>query len=183
MSQPYVGQMTIFAGNFAINGWAMCTGQLTAISQNAALFTLIGTTYGGDGQNTFALPDMRGRVGIGQGTQSGLSTYVLGQTGGQEQVQLTAAQLPQHSHTLNATSTTASSQNISASALPGNTANVTPEATNFYVSNVGSPAPTFLTLANATIGQAGGNVAHDNMMPYLTMTYLISLFGIFPSRN
>jgi microcystin-dependent protein len=184
MSQPYVGQMTIFAGNFAISGWAFCDGRLLAISQFSTLFNLIGTTYGGDGQSTFGLPNMQSRVAVGMGTTSGTGTnYFIGQTSGTEQVTVSQAQLPVHSHTLNATSATASSQAIGSTMLPANTANVSPVPSNFYVSNTGTPPPTFLNLSAATIGPAGGGVGHENRMPFLAMTYLISLFGIYPSQN
>ena len=171
--QPFVGEIALVGFNFAPSGWATCSGQLMAIDQNQALFALIGTTFGGDGQSTFALPDLRGRriVGVGQGP--GLQPYVLGQLGGEEDVTLTVAQLPQHSHSANASSATGTSLTPSGNFWGSQT------ATALY-----SNAPTSTgNMAAGLIGSVGGGQPHDNMQPYLVMNYVISLFGIFPSQN
>jgi len=171
MSNPYVGEIRLFAGTFAPLGWELCQGQLLSIAQNDVLFALIGTTYGGDGQNTFALPDMRGRVPVHQGTGPGLSTRVIGQQGGSERVTLTAGQLPAHSHPLSATTATASS-----AAGPSGGVLATSSVALY---GTGAPAS---PLAAAAITAAGGNQPHENMAPYLGLNYIISLFGIFPSQ-
>ncbi len=173
MSNPFVGEIRLFAGNFAPLGWAFCDGSLLAISDNDVLFNLIGTTYGGDGQSTFALPDLRGRVPVHAGTSSGTS-FVLGQAGGSETVTLTAAQVPQHSHALLGSAASATTTSP-AGAVPATLAEVTTFA-------YGTDAP-LTTLAPQTIGAAGGNQPHDNLQPFLCINYVISLFGIFPSPS
>jgi microcystin-dependent protein len=169
MAQPYVGEIRMFGGNFAPAGWMFCAGQLLPISENETLFNLIGTTYGGDGQQTFALPDLRGRVPIHQGQGSGLSNYTLAQTGGVESVTLTTNQIPIHAHTLMASNTGGSDN-------PNN---------SFWAnSTTGKPytaAPPVVQMNAATIAATGGNQPHDNMIPFLCVSYIISLFGIFPS--
>ncbi len=156
----------MFAGNFAPAGWAFCNGQLVAISQNDALFSLIGTTYGGDGQNTFALPDLRGRIPIHQGLG-----FNLAQNGGVEMVTLTTAQLPSHTHP-GGCSTNDGNNASPANAIPG--VNTTALA---YVP-VASPQA---NMNAGAIGNTGGSQPHDNMQPYLCVSFIISLFGIFPS--
>ncbi|MCB1573901.1 MAG: tail fiber protein [Dokdonella sp.] len=165
MSQPYVGEIRLFGGNFAPAGWAFCAGQLLPISENETLFQLIGTTYGGDGQSTFGLPDLRGRVPIHTG-----SGFVLAETGGVEEVTLTSTQMPVHSHTCVATSSVASDAN------PGG--NVLAQATTFdaYQSTPGA-----LAMAAQSVASVGGNQPHSNMQPFLCVSFIISLFGIFPS--
>lgn len=169
MAQPYVGEIRMFGGNFAIAGWAFCDGSLLPISENTTLFQLIGTTYGGDGQSTFALPDLRGRVPVHQGTGPGLSSYVLAQTGGVESVTLTQNQMPTHAHTPMASNTGASDN----------------PANNFWAnSTTGKPysaAPPAVQMNAGTITATGGSQPHDNMIPFLCVSYIISLFGIFPS--
>ncbi|MEO6251875.1 MAG: tail fiber protein [Ferruginibacter sp.] len=169
MAQPYVGEIRMFGGNFAPAGWMFCSGQLLPISENETLFQLIGTTYGGDGQSTFALPDLRGRVPIHQGQGGGLSSYILAETGGVEAVTLTQNQIPVHTHT-------AQASNTGASDTPAN---------NFWAnSTLGKPytaAPPVVQMNVGTIGPAGGSQPHSNMIPYLCVSYIISLFGIFPS--
>lgn len=164
MSEPFVGEIRMFGGNFAPVGWAFCDGSLIAISQNTALFSLIGTIYGGDGQNTFGLPDLRGRLPVHQG-----SGFVLGQLAGTETVTLTTNQMPAHTHTVLArTSATAGSP--SGAMYGGNTDSIyTPTASAQM--NAGVIAP------------AGGSQPHDNMMPYLVVSFIIALEGIYPSRN
>jgi microcystin-dependent protein len=169
MAQPYVGEIRLFAGNFAPAGWMFCEGQLLPISENETLFQLIGTTYGGDGQSTFALPDLRGRIPIHQG-----SGFILAETGGAEQITLTVSQIPTHSHAAlcsNNTSTTTVAQ----SAVPAPPIDV--NALGF-----GADAPN-TTLAPVTIGPVGGSQPHTNFQPYLCVDFIISLFGIFPSQT
>ena len=170
MGTPYVGEIRMFGGNFAPAGWALCQGQTLAISENDVLFTLIGTTYGGDGQTTFNLPNLSSRVPLHMGTGGG-STYTLGQNGGVEAVTLTANQIPIHSHQMVASSDVASFNS------PAN--NVTGQSPN-KIYRVGSPS---VTLAPTTIAQTGGSQPHDNMLPFLCINFIISLFGVFPSQT
>lgn len=174
MSTPYVGEIRMFAGNFPPNGWMTCDGQLIAISENETLFALIGTTYGGDGQTTFALPNLAARVPIHMGTGSDGTTFTIGQNAGVSQVTLTSSQLPSHSHALNATS---SGQQVgpSATTFP---ADATPANSDVY----GPTGTAGTQLAPGTIGTAGGSQPHNNMQPYLAVTFIISLFGIFPTQ-
>jgi microcystin-dependent protein len=167
MSQPYVGEIRLFAGSFAPVGWAFCDGQLLAISQNEVLFNLIGTTYGGDGQNTFALPDLRGRVPVHQG-----NGYVVGQSGGVETVTLTAAQMPPHQHAMHASSNGASTAHGPSEVL-GSSATM-----RFY----GSGTPNMAMDPNA-LTAVGGTQPHENMPPFVAINYIVSMFGIFPSQN
>lgn len=169
MAQPYIGEIRMFGGNFAPAGWAFCDGQLLAISENDALFALIGTTYGGDGQSTFALPDLRGRLPIHFG-----NGFVLAQTGGAEQVTLTVQQLPAHTHAMLATRTTATST------APAN--NVLAASTGATVSPYGTDAPVTGLSSQAQTG-AGGSQPHGNFQPYLCVNFILSLFGIFPTQT
>ncbi len=170
MAQPYIGEIRQFAGNFAPSGWMLCQGQLLPISEYETLFVLIGTTYGGDGQSTFGLPDLQGRVPIHMGNNGG-NSYVLGQSSGTESVTLTAQQMPAHSHI------------PSASSVAGTLDN---PANNFWAaSSTGkpyTPAPGNLNMNAAAVTPAGGSQPHDNMIPYLAINYIISLFGIFPTQ-
>lgn len=173
MSEPYVGEIRMFAGNFAPRGWAFCDGQLLAVSQNDALFSLFGTTYGGDGRTTFGLPDMRGRVPIHAGTGPGLSTRRLGEKAGYEKVTLTVNQLPSHSHTFNAVSTPATDTS------PGTNETLAQSVGyDAYVPNQ-SPAP----MSTANVTSIGGSRSHENEMPYLCVHFIVALFGIYPSRH
>ena len=169
MAQPYVGEIRMFAGNFAPAGWAFCDGQLMPISENETLFQLIGTTYGGDGQSTFAMPDLRGRVPLHFG--NGLS---LAETGGVESVTLTTPQIPVHNHALLAT-LNQGAQNPPAQQLLAQspTQNAFPYGTDV------PPA----TLNQGTISPTGGSQPHENFQPYLCINFIISLFGIFPSPS
>lgn len=167
MAQPYVGEIRLFAGNFAPLGWMFCDGQLLPIVENETLFQLIGTTYGGDGQSTFALPDLRGRVPIHQG-----GGFVLAETGGAEQVTLTVQQIPAHSHPMLASGDPAHSPNPAAHVL-AETASTTP-----YFA--GPPA---VALAPQSVTPTGGSQPHDNLQPFQCIHYIISLFGIFPSPS
>jgi microcystin-dependent protein len=165
MAQPYVGEIRMFAGNFAPAGWMFCEGQLLPISENETLFQLIGTTYGGDGESTFALPDLRGRIPIHQG-----NGFILAETGGAEEITLTVQQLPSHSHPLLAST---AGGNVNAPA-----GNVTAEsaAVKIYIED----SPTQNMLPNA-VASVGGSQPHTNFQPYLCVSFIISLFGIFPS--
>ncbi len=170
MGEPYVGEIRVFGGNFAPLGWAFCNGQLLPIAENATLFNLIGTTYGGDGQQTFALPDMQGRALIHEG-----SGYVIGQKAGVENVTLTQAQLPAHGHTLMATNTAGTA------AIPGpSVALASPPAGDSIYDN-GATNP--VTLAPQAVGGGGNDAPHSNRQPYLGVSYIISLFGIYPSQS
>jgi len=171
MSQPYVGEIRMFAGNFAPNGWMLCQGQVLPISGNDTLFALIGTTYGGDGQSTFALPNLQSRVPIHVGSGGG-GTYVVGQTGGEESVTLTASQMPAHSHVPQADSNAATLSD------PGGAVWA---ASIDYAQFAPSPGAT--PLNPQSLAPAGGSQPHDNMIPFLTINFIISLFGVFPSQN
>ena len=164
MAQPYVGEIRIFAGNFAPAGWMFCEGQLLPISENETLFQLIGTTYGGDGESTFALPDLRGRIPLHQG--NGL---ILAEMGGVEEVTLTINQIPAHSHPMLA-SNDLPSQNSPQSNVLGQAANK-----NF---RAGNPS---VTISPQAVAATGGSQPHTNFQPYLCINFIISLFGIFPS--
>jgi microcystin-dependent protein len=173
MSSPFVGEIRMFGGSFAPAGWMFCAGQLVPISENETLFNLIGTTYGGDGQSTFGLPDLQGRVPVHVG-----SGFQLGQNGGTESVTLTTQQIPGHNHTANTTAA-------------GGTTNVPNNTTIFADTGTTNAITTYLPFANvsqqallpAELTNTGGNQPHDNMQPYLVVSYIISMFGIFPSQN
>jgi microcystin-dependent protein len=169
---PLIGEIVLFAGNFAPRGWAFCDGQLLAVTQYTALFSILGTTYGGDGRTTFALPDLRGRVPIHPGSGPGLSSRQLGQTGGSEQVTLAEAQMPGHSHAVSASSVDGGSDSPSAR-LPARPASGIPQ--------YGSTPDT--VMASNTVQPSGGGQPHENMPPFLGLNYIIALEGIFPSRN
>jgi microcystin-dependent protein len=169
MGTPYVGEIRMFAGNFAPAGWAFCQGQSLAISENDVLFNLIGTTYGGDGQNTFNLPNLASRVPVHMGTGGG-SSYIIGQSAGVEAVTLTTPQIPAHSHTPLCNSGDGTQNSPSNGVWAQQTQNAP-------YSNV---APT-VQMANNAIGATGGSQPHDNMVPYLVINFIISLFGVFPS--
>ncbi|PWK29070.1 microcystin-dependent protein [Arcicella aurantiaca] len=170
MAQPYIGEIRMFGGNFAPSGWAFCNGALMSIAENEVLFQLIGTTYGGDGSQTFAVPDLRGRVPIHMGTGGG-ATYQLAQMGGIEQVTLTQQELPVHSHPYLASSA------IANTASPQNNFIAQPNQILPYVSETSVN----VALGASSISSTGGNQPHDNMQPYLCISFIISLFGVFPS--
>jgi microcystin-dependent protein len=172
MSDPFIGEIRMFGGNFAPAGWAMCQGQLLDISQNEELFNLIGTTYGGDGQETFALPDLRGRAPVHQGTIQGGQSYVIGAAAGVETVTLTVNQLPVHTHALTASSD-------SATAIPPTGAVLASpvQLSAYYKAQADSD------LNAGAIGAAGGSQPHANMQRYLVITFIIALAGIFPSQG
>jgi microcystin-dependent protein len=178
MSTYFLGEIRMFGGNYAIKHWAFCNGQLMSIAQNQALFSLIGTTYGGDGRTTFALPDLRGRLPMSQGQGPGLSNYVMGQSSGSENVTLTINEMPMHTHQFSATADNATTADIANNVLPGQptTAN-----SKLYAEpgNAGTPTP----LAQSAVGLSGGNLPHSNLMPSLCVTFIIALQGMYPSRN
>ena|SRR5437867_6667603 len=167
MAQPYVGEIRIFAGNFAPAGWMFCEGQLLPISENETLFQLIGTTYGGDGQSTFALPDLRGRLPLHQG--NGL---VLAEQGGVETVTLTVNQIAAHSHPMVSSSSIGSQPNAQANLLA--------KVSNVDLYSGDSPDT---AMSPVTVTAIGGNQPHNNLQPYLCVDFIISLFGIFPSQT
>jgi len=167
MSQPFIGEIRMFAGNFAPMGWAFCNGALMAIADNTALFSLIGTTYGGDGQTTFALPNLQSRVPVhvGQG-------FALAQTGGAETVTLTTSQIPAHSHVPQANS------NAGTQSSPGGGVWANSSLGQFDNTN-----PPDNIMSAGALGQAGASQPHDNMVPFLVVNFILSLFGVFPSQT
>lgn len=186
---PLLGQIILFAGNFPPRGWALCYGQLLPISQNTALFSILGTTYGGDGRTTFALPDLRGRVPLGEGNGAGLTSRPLGSRAGTEYVTLNTTQIPSHNH--NALGV------VRASSDDGNTNN--PDGANFSIGKVpvdqstrndaeiyNNEATDVNMAANnvqVTVGNTGSSQPHSNMQPFLALNYIIALQGVYPSRN
>jgi len=176
MAEPFIGQIVLFGGNFAPRGWALCNGQLLPISSNSALFSILGTTYGGDGRTSFGLPDLRGRVPMHPGTGPGLSPRTLGQRGGVEDVVLTASQIPEHNHSANCVTPAGNSNDA---------------VNNFWADDAGVSSGTYHDGAGATpvpmntnaIGNAGGGQPHTNIQPYQCVNYIIALVGLFPSRS
>ena len=172
MAQPYVGEIRMFGGNFPPNGWAFCNGATMSISENETLFQLIGTTYGGDGQSTFNLPDLQGRVPIHQGTGPDGQTYIVGEKAGVETVTLTIQQIPNHNHAFIGT---------------GNPGTTTNPPTNIVAQNSGNTIyiedQAFVPLAPQSLLPEGGSQPHENIQPFLCVAFIISLFGIFPSQT
>jgi len=176
MSEPFIGEIVMFGGNFAPRNWAFCNGQLLSISSHTALFSILGTTYGGDGRTTFGLPDLRGRVAMHPGNGPGLSNYRLGQQGGRETEQLTTNQIPSHSHAANCVAPAGNSNDA---------------VNNYWADDAGVSSGTYHTGGGATlspmnsnaIGHAGGGQAHNNVQPFQCVNYIIALMGIYPSRN
>lgn len=168
MSEPFLGQLMLVPYNFAPKGWAFCAGQVMSIAQNSALFSLLGTTYGGDGITTFALPDLRGRVPLSSGQGPGLSPYQLGQTGGSESVTLLITEIPAHNHLVACYNGDAETSSPVNSLLANSTT---------YASTADA------TMAPNMIGPSGGSQPHANVQPYLTLNWIIALEGIFPSRS
>jgi microcystin-dependent protein len=182
MSDSFIGQIMMFAGGYAPRNFAFCNGQTLAIAQNQALFSVLGTTYGGNGVSTFTLPDLRSRLPMHCGQGSGLSNYALAQTHGAASVALTTDQMPQHTHTLNATQEIASATVISNTVLPGQPSAGKPP--DFYASQgSGQPGLTSHKLHANACSNVGGSQAHTNLMPSLGISFVICLSGIFPSRN
>jgi microcystin-dependent protein len=165
MSSPFIGEIRMFAGNFAPQGWSFCDGSLIPISENDALFNLIGTTYGGDGQSTFALPDLRSRVPVHAGPG-----FTLGQTGGEETVTLTVQQIPSHIHVPQAKSVAGNQASPAGGVWAAS-------SLNQYTANTPSSS-----MDAAALGSAGGSQPHDNMVPFLVVNFILSLFGVFPSQ-
>lgn len=177
MSQPYLGEIRMFAGNFAPKNNAYCAGQIMSIQQNSALFSLLGTVYGGDGTTNFGLPDLRGRLPVCMGQGKGLSNYNIGQKSGAESVTLIDAQLPMHNHMM-----MVSNSNATQSSPVGNMPSAFEAPfTGLWVSPDVANGP--FQMNAASLGRAGGNQSHENRMPALTISFIISLTGIFPSRN
>jgi microcystin-dependent protein len=181
MSSPFVAEIRIFPFNFAPKGWAMCNGQLMPISQNTALFSLLGTNFGGDGKSTFGLPNFQGSVPIGWGQGPGLTDRFIGESGGETTVTLLQSEIPSHSHTVVATTTTGTTAtangNQLALASAGGSKQSAGSVANFY----SSAAPNTVLAPNA-LGLTGGN-PHNNMMPYVGLNFCIALQGVFPARN
>jgi microcystin-dependent protein len=173
MAQPYIGEIRMFAGNFPPAGWAFCDGQLMPISENDALFVVVGTTYGGDGQETFALPNLQSRIPIHMGTSDGV-TYQIGEAAGVETVTLTTNQIPVHTHPLMASNAPGTGTNPAGSVLGA----LSP--VSIYKANVAAPN---IPMNASSITPVGGNQPHENMQPFLCINYIISLFGLFPSPN
>ncbi|WP_431477560.1 phage tail protein [Massilia eburnea] len=173
MAERYIGEIRMFSGNFAPVGWAMCNGQLLPIAQNTALFSILGTTYGGNGKTNFALPDLRQRIPMHAGTGPGLSPRDLGEQGGEAATTLTALQLPSHSHGMTASSATASVQS------PANALLAKPVTISAPYHEATSLAPS----PQGPLGTAGGSSVHNNLQPYLVVNFIIALSGIFPPRS
>jgi microcystin-dependent protein len=180
MSDQFLAEIRAFPFNFAPQGWALCNGQIMSISQNAALFSLLGTNFGGDGRSTFGLPNLQGRVPVDQGQGQSLSQYVVGETGGTSSVQLSAAQNVAHAHALVASTVVATSASPTGAVY----------ATGHYTTTTGGgPVEAYAattpgaTMSATALSPAGGGAAHNNMMPYLTLNFCIALTGIFPPRS
>jgi len=171
MSSPFVAEIRIFACNFAPTGWATCDGQLLPISQNTALFSLIGTFYGGDGKSTFALPNLDGSVAIEQGDGKGLSQRFLGESGGEQSVTLLASEMTNHNHFLQANNQLGNRRTVAGDALARS------KGTNMYLAS-----GTITQMAFQAVTIQGGSLPHNNMSPYLTLVYCIALQGVFPPR-
>ena len=169
MSEPFLGEIRTFAGNFAPKGWASCNGGILPIARYTALFSLLGTTYGGDGKTTFALPNLNGNAPMHWGDGPGLSSRALGETGGSTSVTLTAAEMPAHNHPANASLSSGSSPSPAGNALADAPLYASP--------------PLTVAMAAQAVGPAGGSLPHDNMQPYLALTFIIALEGVFPSRG
>ncbi|HSR49370.1 MAG TPA: tail fiber protein [Acidobacteriota bacterium] len=174
MSEPFVAEIRIFAGNFAPRGWAFCNGQLLPVSQNTALFSLIGTTYGGDGRTTTALPNLEGRAPMHPGRGPGLTDRRLGQRGGVETVTLNEAQMPNHTHTMRA------SDGRGRSGIAVGNVLAEPRDGLLYQTNTSA---NLVDMSDSSLSDTGGSQAHNNMQPYLTMNFIIALVGLYPSRS
>ncbi len=173
MTDPFVAEIRIFAFNFAPQGWAFCDGQVLPISQNTALFSLLGTTYGGDGRSTFALPNLQGRAPMQPGQGPGLTNRVLGESAGSDTVTLLASELPNHRHAANGSNGPANLQAPASDRVPGRA------GSPVYLDTPANPTP----MAPSALAPAGGNQPHNNLMPYLTLSFNIALQGVFPPRS
>lgn len=172
MAQPYVGEIRMFAGNFAPNGWMFCEGQTLPIAENEVLFQLIGTTYGGDGQETFNLPNLASRVPIHMGTGPDGTTYQIGEMAGTEQVTLTVQQIPNHTHPFLANAGSATTRDPVPNNAPSRASG------DFYVANLDA-----VPLGAQAVAPAGGSQPHENTQPFLCINFIVSLFGVFPSQT
>ena len=183
MASPFVAEIRMFGFSFATTGWAQCNGQLLPISQNTALFSLLGTFYGGDGKSTFALPDLQGSVAVNQGDGPGLQEWFLGQIQGSETVTLLQSEIPFHNHTFSVTTVNGTNQTSAgaqlAKAFKGN---IQASATAKMYSSAGSPQPNTM-MSPAALSVAGSSFPHNNMMPYLTLNFCIAMQGVFPPRG
>ncbi|MEZ4771044.1 MAG: tail fiber protein [Caldilineales bacterium] len=175
MSEPFVAEIRIFAGNFAPRGWAFCDGQLLPISQNTALFSLIGTTYGGDGRTTTALPNLQGRVPMHPGRGPGLTARTLGELTGVGTVTLTEAQMPNHTHTLTGSGENGDQGSLTNNVVPGRS-----RGGSLYQTNTSSAV---VQMNAGALAANGGSQAHNNMQPYLGLSFIIALVGLYPSRS
>lgn len=175
MTDPFLAEIRMFAGNFAPNGWALCNGQLMPISQNTALFSLLGTTYGGDGTSTFGLPDLRGSAPMQQGQGPGLSQRYLGESGGENAVTLQVSEMPNHRHMVNAVEASGT-QNSPQNAVWARSTLGRQSTPLYGAGNAGT------AMSPTAIGVTGGSQAHNNMPPYLVLNFIIALQGIFPQR-
>jgi len=175
---PFVGEIRLAGFNFAPLGWALCQGQLMPISQNTALFSLLGTFYGGDGRSTFALPNLQGSIPVGMGQGAGLSAYFLGQVGGESAVTLATQQMPVHSHTLPVSGAAGRVSSPSPSSFLG----ATGRGTKGIYASATQQTSSSATMASSAVGSTGGGQPHNNMGPYLVVNYMIALQGVFPAR-
>jgi len=183
MATPFVGEIIIFGGSFAPAGWMFCEGQLLQIAEYDTLFNLIGTTYGGDGQNTFQLPDLRGRLPIHMGTLAGGGTYVIGQSSGTESVTLTTPQLPAHSHALTGTATVQTRGDAAGNLASPDGAYVATAPLKKYFNPTATAGKMAALSTAGSLAPAGGSQPHSNMQPFLVLNYIISLFGVYPTQN
>lgn len=174
MSEPFIAEVRIFAGNFAPRNWAFCNGQLLPISQNTALFSLIGTTYGGDGHTTMALPNLQGRAPMHPGRGPGLTARRLGERGGSETITLSEAQMPNHTHTMRASTALAASRDPEGAALA---------RSRGAAAYQDQTSQNLTSMASQTLQNSGGSQPHNNMQPFLTLNFIIALAGLYPSRD
>jgi microcystin-dependent protein len=180
MAEPFVGQITVYPYNFPPRGWADCAGQLMSISQNTALFSLLGTQFGGDGRVTFGLPNLQGTVPVGQGNAPGGSAYTIGETGGSENVSLLSNSMPNHTHGANAIGTKGTLDSPTGQLFAAPETGVPPHITTGPIYNVAVPDT---TLVPGSVQAAGGNQPHNNLQPFLVLRYCIALAGVFPPRS
>lgn len=185
IANPYIGEIIMFGGNFAPRTWAFCNGQLMSIAQNSALFSILGTTFGGDGRTTFALPDLRGRVSVHPGTGPGLTPRRLGQRSGTEITTLTLSTMPAHTHT--ASGTVMANNTDSSTAIPTDNNFSHPDPAGTGKRNIYSTLDNTVSMkpnnVHVTVGMTGGGQYYNNMQPWLGINFIIALYGVYPSRN